>query len=147
MKMLRGIFSLHKSKNIIGQNRIRLLPVTRTFCDKIDKSEANNSQLTTDIKSEEQKIIAKIHEDYKSERLIKIETSDNSVGDVNKESSELSEKYVVKFESRLDHFRKTGFIASPQMINVPVEPKINPVVDKAIEIIKGKIIGQICFSF
>ena len=146
MKMLRGILKLQHSTNKFRFNKRRLFPISRSYSDDKDVtviSEPKRSKLPAGIndKTEEKKIISKIHADYKKEILVKLENKNNdSLGDVKSEKSELEDKYATRFESRLDHYRRSGFIAKPTLINVPIEPKLNPVIDKAIEIIKGKII-------
>ena len=146
MKMLRGISKLQHSTNKFRFNKRRLFPISRSYSDDKDVtviSEPKRSKLPAGIndKTEEKKIISKIHADYKKEILVKLENKNNdSLGDVKSEKSELEDKYAIRFESRLDHYRRSGFIAKPTLINVPIEPKLNPVIDKAIEIIKGKII-------
>ena len=125
------------STNKSCRETTKLFALTRTFCDKPGKEP---SDISVDVKSEEAKIIAEIHENYKSEVLVKLPSDDNAAtGEASESGGELVEKYSVKFDTRLDHFRRTGFIASPSLINVPDEPKINPVIDTAIDIIKGEL--------
>ena len=134
---LRCLNHLQLSTNKSCRETTKLFALTRTFCDKPGKEP---SDISVDVKSEEAKIIAEIHENYKSEVLVKLPSDDNAAaGEASESGGELEEKYSVKFDTRLDHFRRTGFIASPSLINVPDEPKINPVIDTAIDIIKGEI--------
>ena len=53
-------------------------------------------------------------------------------------SKEVQEKHYLKFESRLDAFRKSDFVSKPQYRNVQAELESNPIVDKAIDFLKGK---------
>ena len=64
-------------------------------------------------RAEEKKIIAEIHRDFKSEILVKIENDDKQVASAEDKPSELAEKYNVKFDTRLDHFRRSGLIMKP----------------------------------
>ena len=66
-----------------------------------------------EVRAEEKKIIAEIHRDFKSEILVKIENDDKQVASAEDKPSELAEKYNVKFDTRLDHFRRSGLIMKP----------------------------------
>ena len=127
----------------VNRNKIYYLhqyPEARCFCDKKDSdgtvsAKVKKSPLVREVKSE----VAKIHATYKSEVLVNLETGEEKKVSLSPEEEEkaLSDKYIVKFESRLDHFRKSGYIFDPVEINAPDEPSVNPIVDKAIDIIKG----------
>eukprot|EP00092_Neocalanus_flemingeri_P038217 GFUD01041598.1.p1 GENE.GFUD01041598.1~~GFUD01041598.1.p1 ORF type:complete len:654 (-),score=163.88 GFUD01041598.1:101-2023(-) len=72
-------------------------------------------------------------EDTKSESRLndQISTTDST-------KSEVAVKTYPNFESRLEHYKKLGIKVEPKIINVPDEPKINPIFDKAIEVFQGK---------
>ena len=53
-------------------------------------------------------------------------------------SKEVQEKHYLKFESRLDAFRKSDFVSKPQYRNVQAVLESNPIVDKAISFVQGK---------
>ena len=135
MLLLKSFCSIQQSSARIFRNQIKQFSVSQHLRDN------NDSELTTDVKSEESKIIAQIHQDYASEVLVKLESKeDKEVTEKSDQSSELIDKYAVRFQSRLDHFRRSGFIAKPVLINAPNEPKLNPVLDKTIDIMKGKVL-------
>ena len=113
----------------------------RCYCDQKKGSEVSttlkpkSSSLVREVKSE----VAQIHATYRSEILVKLESDEPKDVSLSEGDSEtaLSDKYVVKFESRLDHFRKSGYIFDPVEISAPDEPSINPFIDRAIDIMKG----------
>ena len=109
----------------------------RCYCDKKDSeisTKVKENPLVREVKSE----VAKIHATYRSEVLVKLQTEEKDVGAVGEEGEKaVSDQYIVKFDSRLDHFRRSGYIFDPVEINAPDEPSIHPFVDKAIDVIKG----------
>ena len=125
----------------IGNSRTKFLQQARCYCDQTKDSEVSttvkpkSSSLVREVKSE----VAKIHATYRSEVLVKLESEEQREVSLSEGESDqaLSEKYIVKFESRLDHFRKSGYIFDPVEVSAPDEPTINPFVDKAIDVVKG----------
>ena len=117
----------------------------RCFCD--DKRAGSEVEVSTNVKPKSNSLVrevksevAQIHATYRSEVLVKLESEEGERKDVSLAEGEgdtaLSEKYIVKFESRLDHFRKSGYIFDPVEISAPDEPSISPFVDKAIDVMK-----------
>jgi len=104
-------------------NRISLadpvkLLACQGYCDKKGPSEiktVDEGEKDVALSPSEQRAL-KIWEDYKSESVI-----DNRI----------------VFESRLAHYKKLGIKSEVKLLNVPDEPKSNPVFDKAIEVFKG----------
>ena len=133
MMLLKSFSTLQQSSARIFRNQIKLFSVSKHLSDSKD------SDLVVDVKSEESKIIEQIHQDYSSEVLVKLESKeDKDITQTSDQPSELTDKYAVRFQSRLDHYRRSGFIAKPVLINIPDEPKLNPVLDKTIDVVKGK---------
>ena len=125
MMLLRRLQKLRYSTNITKAESAKLFALSRTFCDKKDDGELttvkSDVELATfkrnkadcEVRAEEKKIIAEIHRDFKSEILVKIENDDKQVASAEDKPSELAEKYNVKFDTRLDHFRRSGLIMKP----------------------------------
>ena len=134
MLLLKSFSTLQQSSARIFRNQIKLFSVSKHLSDSKD------SDLVPDVKSEESKIIEQIHKDYSSEVLVKLESKEeNDLAQASDQPSELTDKYAVRFQSRLDHYRRSGFIAKPVLINVPDEPKLNPLLDKTIDVVKGML--------
>ena len=134
MLLLKSFSTLQQSSARIFRNQIKLFSVSKHLSDSKD------SDLVPDVKSEESKIIEQIHKDYSSEVLVKLESKEeNDLAQASDQPSELTDKYAVRFQSRLDHYRRSGFIAKPVLINVPDEPKLNPILDKTIDVVKGML--------
>lgn len=124
MMLLRRLQKLRYSTNITKAESAKLFALSRTFCDKKDgelttvKSDVElatfkRNKADCEVRAEEKKIIAEIHRDFKSEILVKIENDDKQVASAEDKPSELAEKYNVKFDTRLDHFRRSGLIMKP----------------------------------
>ena len=124
MMLLRRLQKLKYSTNLTKAESAKLFALSRTFCDKKDgelTTVRSDVELATfkrnkadcEVRAEEKKIIAEIHRDFKSEILVKIENGDNQVAPGEDKPSELAEKYNVKFDTRLDHFRRSGLIMKP----------------------------------
>ena len=67
MLLLKSFGSIQQSSARLFRNQIKQFSVSQHLRDN------NDSELTTDVKSEESKIIAQIHQDYASEVLVKLE--------------------------------------------------------------------------
>ena len=136
----------------------KLFALNRTFCDKPKNNEKEedkkiipvNEGVKLDIapvkrnlkdcavKAEEKKIIAAIQADFRKDVLVKAKSkSDTEVTKSGDQPSELQDKYVVRFDTRLDHFRRSGYLMKPTLINVRPESDNPEVVDKAIDIFMG----------
>ena len=121
--LLRRLQKLRYSTNLTKAESAKLFALSRTFCDKKDgeltvKSDVElatfkRNKADCEVRAEEKKIIAEIHRDFKSEILVKIENDDKQVASAEDKPSELAEKYNVKFDTRLDHFRRSGLIMKP----------------------------------
>ena len=147
MMFLRNFRKLQNSTNIVGRESSKLFALSRTICDKPPDKEVVAVNRDTDldlapvkrntkdcaVKAEEKKIIAAIHADYKKDVLVKAKTSDDKVS----EGSEGQDKYVVRFDTRLDHFRRSGYLMKPTMINVTPESGNPEAVDKMIDVVMG----------
>ena len=123
MMLLRRLQKLRYSTNLTKAESAKLFALSRTFCDKKDgeltvKSDVElatfkRNKADCEVRAEEKKIIAEIHRDFKSEILVKIENDDKQVASAEDKPSEIAEKYNVKFDTRLDHFRRSGLIMKP----------------------------------
>ena len=139
MMFLRNFQKLQNSSNIVTRESSKLFALSRTICDKPPDKEIVAVNRDTDldlapvkrntkdcaVKAEEKKIIAAIHADYKKDVLVKAKTSDDK------------DKYVVRFDTRLDHFRRSGYLMKPTMINVTPQSGNPEAVDKMIDVVMG----------
>ena len=120
--MLRYIYRVDQFRSrifsqVCSLERVNLV-ASRNYCDKRIESEIEtvNEDKKDIIENPSIQRALKIWENYKSELVI-----DNRI----------------VFESRMEHYRKLGIKSEVKVLNVADEPKINPVIDKAIEIFKG----------
>ena len=158
MLLLRKFNKLPNSTNLVRRESSKLFAYTRTLCDKPTNKEyvedkqiievkegadleiapVKRNRKDCAVKAEEKKIIAAIHADYRKEVLVKAKSkSDAKVTEGGDQPSELQDKYVVRFDTRLDHFRRSGYLMKPTLINETPKSDIPEVLDNAIDIIMG----------
>jgi len=70
-------------------------------------------------------------------------SGDNKVQHFKDFKSEIVSDNKIVFESRLEHYKKLGIKAEVKLINIPDEPKINPFMDTAIDVLRGTSIKDL----